>query len=107
MSGLSASMKMMALHVVVDQYCKHKPARFSANAPSSEVSNVRLRIRQSGLGRRSVIGVENGRADLLGEVGSVGDEGLLDGAADGRVPAVVAERGQEGLIDCATFELGS
>lgn len=69
-----------------------------------QVRNVALAVRQAGLALRGVVGVDDGAADLLAEVRAVDDEGLLDCAADGRVPAVVAERGQEGLVDGAAFE---
>ena len=44
--------------------------------------------------------------ERLGVVGSFLDEGLFDGAGDGTVPAVVAQRAEEGLVDCAADELG-
>nr|POE59281.1 hypothetical protein CFP56_24550 [Quercus suber] len=50
-------------------------------------------------------GVPEPLEQRLGEVGAVLDEGLLDRAADGRVPAVVGERGQEGLVDGAAGEV--
>lgn len=41
----------------------------------------------------------------LAEVRAVDDVGLLDGAGDGRVPPVVGQRGQEGLVHGAAGEL--
>lgn len=67
--------------------------------------NVRLRVGQARFGLLSVVRVHNGSAEFLGEVGTVDHVSLLDGAADGCVPAVVAEGGEEGLVDGAASKL--
>lgn len=73
--------------------------------PCGKVCNVRLRVGQTGLRLGRVVCVDDGTAEFLREIGTILHKGLLDGSADGCVPAVVAECGEESLVDCAAFEL--
>jgi hypothetical protein len=75
------------------------------DSPRSHVRDVRLTARQPSLGLRRIIRVDNRRTDLLRKVGPIGDESLLDGSRARRMPAVVAESGQESLIDSTADEL--
>jgi len=51
------------------------------------------------------VGVTETLEQGLTEVGTILDESLLDGSADGRVPAVVRQSRQEGLVDSTVREL--
>ena len=72
---------------------------------SSEGSQVSLTARDTVCVNLLCAWVTKTLKQRLTKVSAVLNKGLLDGAANGRVPAVVGQRGKEGLIDCAADKL--
>lgn len=76
------------------------------NRAGCDSGKVRLALGDTACVDGGCVAVADAFEQGFGEVCAVLHEGFLDGAADGRVPAVVGERGEKGLVDGSAGKLG-